>query len=119
MEIKTIENVYNCAVYFFYSCHRIQYKELNLIKYKTFILKNTHKKQQGDFYCQLVAVELMYDSRTKMVSSTWFSAESNLEEKEKKTHLKWHQKPPGWVCLFFFTCLYEGVRNPAAAAQER
>lgn len=26
----------------------------------------------------------MYDSRTKMVSSTWFSAESNLEEKEKK-----------------------------------
>lgn len=30
---------------------------------------------------ELVAVELMYDSRMKMVSSTWFSAESNLEEK--------------------------------------
>lgn len=28
---------------------------------------------------QLVTVEFMYDSSRKMVSSTWFSAESNLQ----------------------------------------
>lgn len=33
------------------------------------------------FHSQLATVELMYDSSRKIVSSTWFSAESNLEGK--------------------------------------
>lgn len=71
---------------------------------------------------QPVVVDLTYDSSRKMVSSTWFSAESNLEGErtisEDGKQINLHKK----VILVLFcapTCWYEVLRPPAVAFQEQ
>lgn len=71
-----------------------------------------------------MTVDLTYDSRRKMVSSTWFSPESNLEGKKTKVRMETpaHQgdHSKGSVAtLTVLTCWYEAVGSPAVAFQGR
>lgn len=66
----------------------------------------------------------MYDSSIKMVSSTWFSAESNLEGRRTTVWMVKatdHEKCRTRICSLFCvpTCWHEAVRTPAVAFLEQ
>lgn len=75
---------------------------------------------------QLVAVEVMYDSSRNMVSSTWFSAESNLKGGKNNSESINTNRPKRWFnnatctkgnCAPTYWC--EVVRLPVVAFQEQ